>query len=285
VASGSERGPTYVLDMAPSIRAAVDELYRAGITACRGAFPREWVEAVREDLDRVFTDAIRRPGGAVPRGPERWYVEMHPEQVRGFVDLVTHPWVRGLSEAVLGPEFEIVEIGFDVPFPGAALQPWHRDFPSSPDTWRDHRLTSLAFNLTAVDTVPEMGGFEVAPGTQWEDGLSFEGGMFPPESEWARYEAIAERKHPKMGDISARSALTIHRGTPNVSGLPRPVLVLGVDAPGAGHAALHDMLLTRPYAATLPDDVRRHVRAREVDELVPIVQKHQIEGLLSPAYR
>ena len=87
-------------------------------------------------------------------------------------------------------------------------------------------------------------------------------------------------KLPQAGDVSARSALTIHRGTANVSASSRPVLVLGVDAPGAGHAALHDMAVTHAYAAALPEEVRRHLVARTVDVLQPIVQRHQIEGLV-----
>lgn len=267
-----------------ALQSIVDALYTKGIVAARGAFSREWVAAVGEDVMTAFEEARRREGGAVPRGPQRWYVEMHPEQLRGFVDLVTHPWVRAVCEAALGPEYEIVEIGFDVPFHGAALQPWHRDFPSPPETFRDRRLTSLAFNLTTVDTTPEMGAFEIAPGTQWEEGATFGRGMFPDPSEWPRYEAIREGKLPQMGDLSARSALTIHRGTANTSGLPRPVVVVGIDAPGAGHAALHDLMVTRAFHETLPEDLKRHLHARVVDELVPIVQKHTIDGLLKPAY-
>jgi len=60
--------------------------------------------------------------------------------------------------------------------------------------------------------------------------------------------------------------------------------VLGVDAPGAGHDALHDPMVTPEYWATLPDEVRRHVNCRVVDELVPIVQKHQIDRLMQAAY-
>nr|MBA2322405.1 phytanoyl-CoA dioxygenase family protein [Deltaproteobacteria bacterium] len=209
----------------PPIEAIVEALYDHGIVACKGAFPREWVLAMRGDLERAFADAMQRAGGAIGRGPQRWYVELHPEQIRGYVALVTHPWVRAVCEAVLGPDFEIVELGFDVPYPGAALQPWHRDFPSPPETWRDRRLTSLAFNLTAVDTTPEMGAFEIAPGTQWERGEAFAHGMFPDPSGWPAYEALRQGKLPQMGDLSARSALTIHRGTPNRSAVPRPVLV------------------------------------------------------------
>lgn len=39
---------------------------------------------------------------------------------------------------------------------------------------------------------------------------------------------LAVRKFPQMGDISIRSALTVHRGTANHSAKSRPVL--GLDA-------------------------------------------------------
>ena len=251
-----------------------------GITALRGAFSAEWADRMREDIEAAFEEAISREGGAVGRGPKRYYVEIHPEQLRGFLDIVSHPWFRTVCETVLGPDYQVLELGFDIPFPGAVNQPWHRDFPSPPETYEGRRLTSLAFNLTAVDTVPEMGPFEIAPGTQWEPGLDFEHGMFPPRSEWPRYEAMAVRKMPQRGDISARSALTLHRGTPNVSDTARPVLVLGVDAPGAGHDAFHDMTMTREYHEAVPEDVRRHLLGRVVDRLEPITQQHTIEGLV-----
>jgi hypothetical protein len=63
------------------------------------------------------------------------------------------------------------------------------------------------------------------------------------------------RTFPRAGDISCRSALTIHRGTQHASPIARPVLVLGVDAPGAGHAALHDVMVTGDYHDGLPESV------------------------------
>ncbi len=251
-----------------------------GVISCKGAFPAAWVQQVREDIDAAFDEARSREGGAVGRGPNRWYVEIHPEALRGFVELVEHPWVRAVCETILGPDYQIVEVGFDTPFPGATLQPWHRDFPSPPETTDGHRLTSLAFNLTTVDTTDEMGPFEVAPGTQWESGGIFDHEQFPPQSEYARYEALAVRKYPQVGDISARSALTIHRGTPNRSQVARPVLVLGVDAPGAGNDAHHDLAVTGGYWESLPRRVRDHLSCPVVDELSPISQKHDIEGLV-----
>jgi ectoine hydroxylase-related dioxygenase (phytanoyl-CoA dioxygenase family) len=256
-------------------------LRREGITAQKGAFTRDWAQRMGEDIDAAFTDARQRERGAVGRGPNRYYVEMHPEQLRGFVDLVSHPWVTSICESVLGPDYEIVEIGFDIPFAGAMNQPWHRDFPAPRETLDEHRYTSLAFNLTAVDTAEDMGPFEIAPGTQYDaPDERWQHEMFPPKEGYGRYEERAVRKYPTMGDISARSALTIHRGTVNHSSKPRPVLVLGVDAPGAGNAAHHDMAVTEGYWAALPEQVRAHLHCPVVDELTPIVQKHQIEGLV-----
>jgi Phytanoyl-CoA dioxygenase (PhyH) len=264
------------------IAVAVEQIYTEGITARPQAFTIEWIAEMREDIEAAFAEASARPGGVVPRGPERYYVEIHPQQMRGFVDLMMHPWVTGVCTGVLGPDWKAVELGFDIPFDGAMEQPWHRDFPSPADTYEGRRLTSLAFNLTAVDTTEEMGPLEIALGTHWESGLEFDNGMFPPREEARRYEALAVRKYPERGDISARSALTIHRGTPNRSGTSRPVLVLGVDAPGAGHDAFHDPMVTADYWAWLPDEVRQHVNCRVVDDLVPVVQKHQIDRLTQP---
>ena len=261
------------------VRALVDGLYTDGIVALKGAFSPEWADQLREDIETLFAEARERPDGAVGRGPNRYYVEIHPERLRGFVDIVTHPWVTAINEAVLGPDYRIVETGFDVPLAGAQDQPWHRDFPSPPETYEGHRLTSLAFNLTAVDTTPEMAPFEIAPGTQWESGLEFDHGMFPDKSEYPRYAALAQRKLPQRGDISARSALTLHRGTINHTSTPRPVLVVGFLSPGADESR-NDLVVSRSYYEALPEYVKRHLGARVVDELTPLKQKHSIEGLV-----
>ena len=255
-------------------------LYGDGFIALKGAFSREWVQQLDKDIAIAYEDALKRPGGTVGRGPKRHYVEIHPEDIQGFVELAMHPWVVTVCEAVLGAEYKIVEIGFDVPNPGAMDQPWHRDFPAPDDTIVGRRLNSLAFNLTTVDVEEDMGPFEIAPGTQWDLPVGFEHGMFPHRDLWDRYKQRAQRKLPKMGDISARSALTIHRGTANHSNKPRPAVVLGVDAPGAINAERHDLQLTRGYFETLPEELRKHLTYRLVDELEPIVQAHTIEGLM-----
>ena len=264
----------------PQIAADVEVLHRDGITARKAAFDRAWVSTVHDDMMSAFWSAIQRPGGTIGRGPRRWYVEMHPEQVRGFVELVSHPWVVGMSRAVLGDDYRVVEVGFDVPFQGAKNQPWHRDFPSPPETYRDHRITSLAFNLTGVDVTDDMGPFEIALGTHWDDGRAWKHEMFPPREIWSRFAELGERRFPRMGDISCRTALTMHRGTAHASPIARPVLILGVVRGDEAKPEEHDLALTREFHDSLRVEVRDRLLCRVVDVLQPITQRHDIEGLM-----
>jgi hypothetical protein len=269
------------MDALPEPSTILGALYGDGFLACKGAFPRAAIEELGADIDIVFEEARRQPGGVLPRGPNRFYVEIHPERLRGFATIATHPWVTAVCAAVLGPDYRIIEVGFDIPGPGAQQQPWHRDFFAPPETVLGRRLNSLAFNITTVDVSADMGPFEIAPGTQWD---TWEGDpMFPPAAMLPRYEARAQRKLPMVGDISARSALTVHRGTANHSQRARPVFVLGVDAPDARNGEKHDLQVTHGYYATLPEDLRHHLGGRVVERLEPIEQAHTIEGLVMGA--
>ena len=256
-----------------------EALYRDGIAGVPGALPRRWAADLKEDCAVLFEEARSFPGGTVNRGTNRFYFTVHPERIRGFLDLVTHPVVAALSAEVLGPDYKIVELAFDVPMPGSLDQPWHRDFEMSATERDEHRLTSLAFNLTTVDVTRDMGPFEVAPGTQWDDGSRWAFGMFPDPDSCDRYEGLRQQRTPKQGDMSVRTGLTVHRGTANRSSIARPVLVLGVVSPDADFGP-HQLELSAAYAATLPTELLGHLHHRVVDELRPLVQTHTIEGLV-----
>lgn len=273
--------PHPVLSAAPTLDLGAVEatLARDGIAGLPAAFSPEWVARLRADFDVADAEARELESGTVGRGPNRYYFSLPPERLSGFVDLVTHPWVTALSERVLGPDWAVAEIGFDVPLPGALDQPWHRDFHMPAETRADGRLTSLAFNVTTVTVTPDMGPLEVAPGTHREPGDGFDHGMFPPAEATGPYAAAAVRKFPRVGDASVRTGLTLHRGTRNLSAVSRPVLILGTVAPGVD-TAVHRLVLSRAYAAGLPTAVRQRLIGVElVDEVGPLVQQHDIEGL------
>jgi hypothetical protein len=270
-------GPASLVDFA-GLTAAI---YRDGIVALPGIFSPEWADALREDFEAAFAFARSYPKGTVDRGPQRYYFALHPERIRGFVDLVSHPVISGLCAEFLGPDYLLLELGFDVPLPGAKNQPWHRDFPTPPETVRTGRLTSLAFNISTVDVTPDLAPFEIAPGTQFDDGEEFEHGMFPRPEHYTRYEERASRRYPRRGDVSARTGLTIHRGTESHSDRSRAVLILGaVSGDTDTSEIIHKLIFTRGYYDTLPEAVRPHLHCALVDELAPIVQQHDIEGLM-----
>lgn len=266
------------------IAAIMGGLYGDGIVALKSAFPTDFIDSLHRQCLALYDEAAAIPGGAVPRGPNRWYVAIQPERVDGFVAIVTHPWFTVVSEAVLGSDYKIVEFGFDIPFPGAADQPWHRDFPGDGANPLGRRLSSLAFNLTTVDTRPEHGPFEIAPGTQWDDISGAKAGMFPPREKWERYRSLAARKLPQRGDISARTGLTIHRGTANTSAEPRPVMIIGVVASDIANPDAHQLEVTSEYLESLPRDVRDRLFHRVTQTIGPLRQRHMIEGLLDAAY-
>ena len=277
-APSATSGPASTYDF----EALTANLYRDGIVGLPGCFAPAWADQLREDFEAAFAHARSYPEGTVNRGPNRFYFAVQPERIRGFVDVVTHPAITGLCTQVLGPDYLIVEVGFDVPLPGAVDQPWHRDFRTPPVTASTGRLTSLAFNLTTVDVTPDLAPFEIAPGTQFDDGSDFEHGMFPRPEAYGRYQERASRRYPRRGDVSARTGLTIHRGTQNHSDRTRAVLILGMVTGNTDPSEIevHDLVVTRRYFDTLPEAVRAHLRCTVVEELTPIVQKHDIEGLM-----
>jgi hypothetical protein len=262
------------------VPALAEAVRRDGYAGLPGAFSREWAHALREDFDTLFAEAREIEQGTVGRGPHRYYFAVHPERLRGFVDLVTHPTITALCERMLGPDYRVVETAFDVPLPGAVHQPWHRDFPMPDETRDERRLSSLAFNVTGADVSADMGPFELAPGTQFDDGAEWRYGMFPPRRAYPHYDALAAQRMPRLGDASVRTGLAVHRGTPNLSRASRPVLVLGVVEPGVDTSDAHALELSAAFHDALPDDVRRHLRCTRVEALRPIRQQHSIEGLV-----
>ena len=257
-------------------------IYGDGIISMPHAYPLQLIDRMHASIEKLFAEARSTPDGALPRGPHRYYVEVAPESIDGFVEIATHPWFIAVCESVLGPSWSIVEVGFDIPFPGATLQPWHRDFAAPSATIEGRQINSLAFNLTAVDTTPQMGPFEIAPGTQWDLITECPRGMFPDRERWPRYEARKIAKMAQKGSISARSALTVHRGTANMSDTARPVLVIGVDGPNATNAAHHDLQMTAAFVTGLPPPLVGRFTGRIVEQITAVRQNHVIDGLLAP---
>ncbi len=263
--------------------AEVQERLRTdGIAGLPGAFAPGWADRLHEECLRLHDAASAYERGRISRGRNRWYFAVHPEQLSGIVDLLTHPWLTEISEAMLGPGYQVAEIAFDVSFPGSKFQPWHRDFRKHVGMRPDGTLSALAFNLPTLDVVDEMGPFEIVRGTQ-HDEIPTDNGMFPDAGGQERYEGDARRTlmKPRRGGMSVRTPLAVHRGTPNRSEHTRPVMVATVYAGDVDLLAGHDVLAaTRAFYDGLPAQARDHLHCEVVDALARIDQGHDIEGLV-----
>jgi len=272
------------------------DVYENGITNLPDILPVQWADELDEDIGFQFLQALRIEGGAgvAFRGWNRYYIELYPERLRGFLALVTNPAVVGLSREMLGEEYEIVELGADIPLPGAPAQPPHRDFPMPEPTRRNRRLTSLAFNAATVDVTPEMGPFHIAPGTHFDEGVDFVQAMFPVGEAKDAYDAQMVPRYARRGSVSARSGLTLHKGTKNGSRI-RPVVILGVVSPeDRAHSATTvdrpadyrapTLKVSKAFYDQLDEGLKAHLSCEIVADtaadLPPLETPHSIEGLV-----
>lgn len=276
------------------IAALVDSIYRDGIVGLADLLPAAWADQLDEDLKAEFIAALSNAGGTAPRGWNRFYFEPYPERLRGFLDLVTHPTITALSLEMFGDEYKVVELGCDVPLPGAVNQPWHRDFPMPKETREERRLTSIAINASSVDVTPDMGPFQVAPGTHFEVGDDFDGGMFPDESKYAEYEERMESRLGKRGSVSVRSGLAVHRGSRSSNrSRMRPVAIVGIVSPedravrnrlsNPEDEGVPRLRVSQHYINSLSEDILRHLSYEVVADtavnLPPHFTHHTFEGL------
>lgn len=272
------------------------EVYEQGITSLPNVLPVQWADESDEDIGLQFLEALKIEDGegVAFRGWSRYYIELYPERLRGFIALVTNPAIVGLSRQILGDQYEIVELGADIALPGAPDQPPHRDFPMPEPTRRSRRLTSLAFNASTVDVTPLMGPFNVAPGTHFDDEPDFVQGMFPVGEKKEAYNQRMTPRLAKRGSVSARSGLTIHRGSQN-KGRIRPVMILGVVSPeDRAHSGTTTDLppdysaptlkVSQAFYDSLDAELKRHLRCEIVADTfadLPMLKTpHAIEGLV-----
>lgn len=272
------------------------EIYEHGITSLRDILPVQWADELDVDVGLQFIDALKVEGGegVAFRGWSRFYIELYPERLRGFLEMVAHPAIVELSREVLGEQYQIVELGADIPLPGAPEQPPHRDFPLPEPTRLHRRLTSLCFNASTVDVTPSMGPFNIAPGTHFDEGSDFVKEMFPVGEKKEAYNQRMVARLARRGSVSVRSGLTIHRGSKNNDRM-RPVIILGVvSLEDRAHTATvlerpadyspPTLKMSQEYYDGLDTALKAHLSCEIVADttanLPPLKTPHSIEGLV-----
>ncbi|HEX8293070.1 MAG TPA: phytanoyl-CoA dioxygenase family protein [Pyrinomonadaceae bacterium] len=203
------------------IRGFVREVLEEGFCVLRGHFARGKMEAWRAAFAPLLARHIEREGHRLNRGPSRYYVTLPFAEPFADPEVFENDDVLGVVRGLVGDDAALVQLATDTPLRGSDYQDVHRDAPPLFPEWgRETPPFQLAVNFPLVDVTEENGPFEVARATHLK---SKEEGLRLLEEGRARLEP----QLMSAGDVMIRDVRGLHRGTPNRTDVPRPMVVVG----------------------------------------------------------
>ena len=237
------------------------ELNRDGICVIRGLFDRKLIEEWAQAFDSLFQERKNRPGGLAPREQSRYYLTFPWVSPFANSDVFANPVILGILNRVFAQEYKMAQLGADIPVQGSDYQELHRDFRPLFSDDIVTPLYALAVNFPLVEVTAENGPFQMARGTHV---LPREEGLFKVASG----EIPVESFHMMPGDVMIRSPLALHRGSPNRTDTPRPMVVMGYVMHWL-HTANVDLTVPQAYYDSLPQQTRELLRCQVVEQLAP----------------
>lgn len=208
----------------PSSAAALDELAdelnRDGICVVKNLFDAKVLAEWRRCFDREFERRRNAPGGLAPRGPGRFYFTLPWQPPFSDEQVFANPTVLGVLNRVFAQEYVVVQIAVDTPVLGSEFQKIHRDHRPLFTEDLVTPLYALTLNFPLCDVDNQNGPLEIVRGTHR---LSRDEGLAGLE----RGELSVESVRMKLGDGLIRTPLALHRGTPNRTPDPRPMVAVG----------------------------------------------------------
>ncbi|QBE61883.1 phytanoyl-CoA dioxygenase family protein [Pseudoduganella lutea] len=196
------------------------DVRRDGITILREHFDpamlRAWAAAFTPLLDAHLARTQDSN-----RGAARHYITLPLAGIFADPAVFADADILGIVDRLVGPEPVLCQLATDTPMRGSDYQPLHRDTPPLfPETGEETPAFQLAVNFPLCDVTLENGPFETTRATH----------LMPRQEALAGIEAgsIAVLPVPmRLGDVMIRDVRAIHRGTPNRTETPRPMVVLG----------------------------------------------------------
>jgi hypothetical protein len=184
-------------------------------------FPADVLDRWRASFEPLLEEHIEREGFRRNRGRGRYYVTL--PFAAPFADpcIFEDDDVLAVVERVVGRKPVMCQLATDTPLLGSEYQEVHRDTPPLfPETGAETPAYQLAVNFPLVDVTLENGPVEIARGTHL---LSKFEAMRRLEAGEVALEPVTMR----LGDVMIRDVRGLHRGTPNRSRTPRPMVVIG----------------------------------------------------------
>lgn len=232
-------------------------------------FSPETLHVWRASFAPLLAAHIAREGCLLNRGAARYYVTLPFAAPFADPAIYEDEDVLDIVARLVGEDATMVQLATDTPLEGSEYQDVHRDTPPLfPETGRETPPFQLAVNFPLVEVTEENGAFEVARGTHL---MSKAEALRLLETGERRLEPVTM----KLGDVMIRDVRALHRGTPNRTREPRPMVVIGysrrwlfrpevtIHIPRAVHAGLSErarrMLRFNPVVESLDDLPEREV--------------------------
>ena len=242
-------------------RAHADEVRETSVTILRGLIPTATIDAWTAAFQPLLADAVAREGDDPNRGPERYYVTLPFQDIWADPGIVDNDAIMAVVEELVGADGVMCQLASDTPLLGSTHQDLHRDTQLLfPESGAETPPYQLAVNFPLVDVTDANGPMEFAAGTHMTSKAE---GM----ARIASGEAPLIRADMARGDVMIRDVRHIHRGTPNPSHTPRPMVVIGYSRRWLYRPEVQ-IRVPRPVLETLPERARRWLRFNPVFDTV-----------------
>ena len=238
-------------------RAHADEVRETSVTVLRGLIPTETIDTWNAAFGPLLAAAVRREGDNPNRGPHRYYVTLPFHGLWADAAVIDNDAVLAVVEDLVGTDGVMCQLASDTPLRGSEHQELHRDTQLLfPESGAETPPYQLAVNFPLVDVTDETGPMEYAPGTHM---LSKDEGMRQIETG----EIPLVKAYMAKGDVMIRDVRHIHRGTPNRSAAPRPMVVIGYSRRWL-HRPEVSIRVPADVLVALPERARRWLRHNPV---------------------
>jgi len=206
---------------AGQVASFVDTFRQDGFVVLPEQFDGARMRAWADNFAPLLSAHVEAEGHLKNRGEGRYYVTLPFERPWADPEIFENEDVLAVVQELVGGDFVMCQLATDTPVRGSGYQEIHRDTPALFPEWgRETPSFQLAVNFPLCDVTPENGPIEIARGTH----------KMTRAEAFARLESgqvKLERFPMQLGDVMVRDVRGLHRGTPNYSGVPRPMVVIG----------------------------------------------------------
>ncbi|MDT7705913.1 MAG: hypothetical protein QOG20_1520 [Pseudonocardiales bacterium] len=247
------------------------DLQVRGYAVLEKVIPDDKLEQVRSGFFERLAANVRQVGDN--RGKQRQGgVPLPIEEPFTDPEIMANPLALDVYEDLLGADIACSYFSSDTPLPGSEYQPAHRD---GQDLFPGLAVTLPAYmyeiNIPLVDFREDNGPVEIWPFSHLVNGFSLGNpraleheGVSATQTEVQDYTASLSPQPVLMpaGSLLLRDPRMWHRGTPNRSDEPRPMLSLAYHRPWY---RFNSVTLSGEVYRTMPERMQRLFRLATID--------------------